>query len=179
MPPVDSKGRVLKPFSRGGVVDRLWAPWRMEYIRSDANDGCFICAAAESDDERDALVVARSELSIALLNKFPYNNGHFLAAPYRHEGALEALTDEEMLDLMRMIVQGKRALESICGPHGFNVGINLGQTAGAGLASHLHVHVVPRWSGDTNFMTSIGSAKVIPQALDEMWRQLRDAWNRA
>ncbi len=160
-------------------MDRLWAPWRMAGIREGFAEGeCFLCEAAEATDHKAHYVVARSAGCFCLLNLYPYNNGHLLVAPYRHEADLEALDEAERADLLTLTVQAKKALDTVCAPHGFNIGMNLGQAAGAGLAAHVHLHIVPRWSGDTNFMTTLGSAKIIPQALDEMWKRLTEAWER-
>jgi ATP adenylyltransferase len=159
-------------------LDTLWAPWRMEYILADKEEAdCFLCAARDCDDDKAALVVARSAECFVVLNKFPYNNGHLLIVPNRHEATLEGLTKSEMADMMALTVKAKAALAKVCAPQGFNIGINLGQIAGAGLECHIHTHIVPRWSGDTNFITSVASTKVIPQALEEMWQLLHDAWD--
>ena len=151
----------------------------MEFIREGMQEGgCFLCRAGAGADDEACHVVARSGECFCLLNKYPYNNGHVLIAPYRHEASLEGLSEAEVSGLLALTVRAKQALDRVCAPHGFNVGINLGQIAGAGLEDHLHVHVVPRWSGDTNFVTTVGSTKVIPQALQEMWRLLTDAWEK-
>jgi len=157
----------------------LWAPWRMEFIkdlRDRRDQGCFLCRAAEEDADEENLVVGRGEKCFCVMNRYPYNNGHLLVAPCRHEGALERLDDAELLGLMRLAIRARRALTDLVSPDGFNIGLNLGRTAGAGLVEHLHVHVVPRWDGDTNFMPVIAEAKVIPQALADLCGQLRDAW---
>ncbi len=161
-------------------MDRLWAPWRMEFIRTvDDDDGCFLCRAAQSEDDRIGYVVRRGETCLCLLNLYPYNNGHLLIAPYRHEGALDQLTDAERTEIMSLCSEATQAMDRIASPHGYNIGANLGRAAGAGIEAHFHMHVVPRWSGDVNFMTAIGSTKVIPQALDEMWSLLREEWTHA
>jgi len=160
--------------------ERLWAPWRMEFIRDGAKDGeCFLCKAGVGGDDRALQVARRGRLCFCVLNRFPYNNGHLLIAPYRHEARLEGLTAGERAEILDLTIQAKLTLDAVCAPHGFNVGLNLGQAAGAGLESHLHMHIVPRWSGDTNFVTTVGSVKVIPQALEEMWRLLSEAWREA
>ena len=154
----------------------------MEYIRNGVDkQACFLCKAGEgpADADRERHVARRGELCFCVLNRYPYTNGHLLIAPYRHEAALEGLTPEEQAELMRMTAEAKKALDAVCSPHGYNIGINLGREAGAGLEEHLHLHIVPRWSGDTNFVTTVGSTRVIPQALDEMWRQLAESWERA
>jgi len=162
-------------------IERLWAPWRMDFIRnSDDQDGCFLCkAASEKGKDRENGVVRRGCLCFAILNRYPYNNGHLLLCPVRHVAGLEDLTADERAELMAMVVDAKLALDRVVGAHGYNIGANLGRAAGAGLEDHFHLHLVPRWSGDVNFMTSVGSTKVIPQALDEMWELLSEEWNRA
>ena len=161
------------------ALDRLWAPWRMEFIRrGDDREGCFLCRAAAAKADRESLVVRRGESCFCVLNRYPYSNGHLLIAPYRHEGEIEVLSRTERGEVMSMMVEAKKALDGAVAPHGYNVGINLGRVAGAGLAEHFHLHIVPRWSGDTNFMTTVASAKVIPQALDEMWQLLAAEWEK-
>lgn len=161
------------------ALESLWAPWRMDFIRKvDEGGGCFLCRAATEKEDQRNLVVRRGESCFCVLNRYPYNNGHLLIAPYRHEAALEHLTPAERAEVMDMTVEAKQALDRLVAPHGYNMGINLGRVAGAGLAEHVHLHIVPRWSGDTNFITTVGSAKVIPQALDEMWQLLAEEWQK-
>ena len=158
-------------------MERLWAPWRMEFIRNvEDNKGCFLCAAADATNDREGYVVRRGSACLCLLNLYPYNNGHLLIAPLRHESALETLTVEERNEIMAMTVEAKLTLDKAVGAHGYNVGVNLGRIAGAGLEAHFHQHVVPRWSGDTNFITTVGSTKVIPEALEAMWNLLSKEW---
>lgn len=157
-------------------MERLWAPWRMSYVAStEAPPDDFICHADQSDKDRENLVVLRTELSIVILNRFPYNNGHLLVAPRRQIAELMEMTDEELLDCQRVLSRMIETLRKFMRPDGFNVGLNLGRAAGAGLPKHLHWHIVPRWAGDTNFMTLMADARVIVQALDELWLQLRQA----
>jgi ATP adenylyltransferase len=158
--------------------ERLWSPWRMEYIlRGEGEDGggCLFCdlAAAGRDQDEANHLLARGRLSFVLLNAFPYNPGHLMVAPYRHVGDFEELTAEELAELMAFAGQAIRALREESGPHGFNLGMNLGQVAGAGIADHLHLHLVPRWGGDTNFMPVVGQTKVLPELLAETDRRLR------
>jgi len=156
-------------------MDRLWAPWRMEYIEQvDRPKGCFLCRAAETDDERAALVLWRSESCLAVMNRWPYNNGHLLIAPMRHVGGLEDLTDDELAQQMAMLKRCRAGLAAVMSPDGFNVGLNLGRPAGAGVEDHIHWHIVPRWSGDTNFMPVAAATKVIPQSLETLWELLRE-----
>jgi ATP adenylyltransferase len=158
-------------------VEHLWAPWRLEYIKSaDEQDGCLFCTAAAGGDEAELLIVHRGPQAIVLLNKFPYSSGHFMVAPVRHVGEYGDLTDEEVLELHRSASAGMGALAETYGPQGYNVGWNLGRTAGAGIVDHVHLHVVPRWAGDTNFMPVLADVKVLPEHLEETRRKLRDAW---
>ena len=159
-----------------GTVDNLWAPWRLEYVAGDKPDGCVLCAKVESGDERAAHVVARGEHVFAVLNLYPYNNGHLMVVPYRHVAELEELTADESAEAQRFLERGIRAARTALGAGGFNVGLNLGEAAGAGIASHLHWHLVPRWQGDTNFMPVLADLRVMPQHLDTTWQLLCDAW---
>jgi ATP adenylyltransferase len=157
-------------------VKQLWAPWRLEYIKSaDEDSGCVFCAAVEGADE-ERLVVKRGNHAIALLNKFPYSSGHFMVAPNRHVGEFGDLDDEEVLELHRLASAGIGALAETYGPQGYNVGWNLGRIAGAGVVDHVHVHVVPRWAGDTNFMPVLADVKVLPEHLEETRRKLAGVW---
>ena len=153
----------------------LWAPWRMEFIRAPKEKECFLCRILREGAEQDAanLVIHRGKHCLLLLNRYPYNSGHLLVAPFRHEGALEALSPEERGEMMDLACLSQRLLVRVARPDGFNVGINQGAAAGAGLQDHLHLHVVPRWEGDTNFMPVLGGVRVMPQALEEMRAALR------
>ena len=154
----------------------LWAPWRLEYIQqADEQPGCVFCLAAEAADE-DGLVVRRGRRAFVLLNKFPYASGHLMVAPYRHPSAFDDLAEAEALEVHRLGVAAIGALRSVFAPEGFNVGWNLGRVAGAGIVDHGHVHVVPRWNGDTNFMPVLADVKVIPEHLLETRRKLAEAW---
>src|SRR5581483_11391057 len=160
------------------TVKQLWAPWRLEYVAAaDEQEGCVFCLAEAGDDE-DRLVVHRGERAFVLLNKFPYASGHLMVAPKRHVGELAELDDEEALELHLLAVQGLAALAETFGPQGYNLGWNLGRIAGAGIVDHVHVHVVPRWAGDTNFMPVLADVKVLPEALVETRRKLAAAWPR-
>lgn len=152
----------------------IWAPWRMDYILQPKAEGCFLCdAAATPGDARETLVVCRRGPVFLVLNRYPYNNGHLMVCPVRHVQDLSDLNAEERLGLMNLAEEAIRALRWRMAPRGFNLGINMGHVAGAGLDSHLHLHIVPRWDGDTNFMPVIADAKVIPQTLTETWETLR------
>jgi ATP adenylyltransferase len=158
-------------------MERLWAPWRLEYVQNaDKQDGCFFCAAAVSDDDEGQLVVHRGERAFVLLNKFPYASGHLLVAPYRHGLNFGDLDDAEILEAHHLGAQGLEALAATYGPEGYNLGWNVGRIAGAGIPDHGHLHVVPRWAGDTNFMPVLGDVKVIPEHLTATRAKLADAW---
>jgi ATP adenylyltransferase len=157
----------------------LWAPWRMEYIHSLAEenkDGCFLCKYRDRPGEDTANhVLWRSDHTFALMNRFPYTNGHLLIAPLEHEEDLTDLADAAFDDLWRQTRDAKALLARAMKPHGFNIGINFGLCAGAGLPGHVHVHVVPRWTGDTNFMAVLGGVRVVPESLDRMYARLLEA----
>jgi ATP adenylyltransferase len=159
-------------------MERLWAPWRLEYVQNaDKQDGCVFCRAAESTNDEEELVVHRGERAFVLLNKFPYASGHLLIAPYRHGLNFGDLDDAEALEIHHLGSQGIAALRAVYKPEGFNLGWNVGRIAGAGIPDHGHLHVVPRWGGDTNFMPVLGDVKVIPEHLLESRRRLADAWS--
>lgn len=165
-------------------VDPLWAPWRMEFIKgggpndlpekpsevflSGADHDCFICQAVADPDDARRRVIEINDHCITLLNRFPYNNGHLLICPKEHHGELDELSSEVELEILRTLRRMVAALRETLHPQGFNVGLNLGRAAGAGLPGHLHWHIVPRWNGDTNFMPALGTSKIIPQSLDAL-----------
>jgi ATP adenylyltransferase len=174
-------------------LDRLWAPWRLSYLVGqpentkpsstetfaapvetppDADPDCFLCRAAWESSDRENLVVHRGQTVFTVLNRYPYNNGHLLVAVRSHTSRLDQLSAAEQLEIMQTITQMTCALEQLMRPDGFNVGLNLGRVAGAGVPGHLHWHVLPRWSGDTNFMPTLAATRVIPQALESLWELL-------
>ena len=154
----------------------LWAPWRLEYVtHADELPGCFLCAEAAGEVD-ESLVVHRGRTAFVLMNKFPYSSGHLLVAPFAHTGELEDLGDEEALELHNLGVLGIAALRATYAPAGFNLGWNIGRIAGAGLVDHLHLHVVPRWAGDTSFMPVLADVKVQPEHLLATRDRLRVAW---
>ena len=159
-------------------MKQLWAPWRLEYIRGEKPAGCIFCDAAAGADEAESLVVARSPRAFVILNLFPYNSGHVMIVPSRHLARLADLDDAELLDLTRLVDRTLRVLEHVLRPEGYNVGLNLGRAAGAGVEDHLHVHVVPRWNGDTNFMTVACNARVLPEDLQQTALRLRPIFER-
>jgi ATP adenylyltransferase len=153
-------------------MDALWAPWRLSYVasarRPNVDDPCFICQGSAENDDRRNLIVQRTSRSIVVLNRFPYNNGHLLVAPLLHKARLQDLAAEEMLDIMETLRRMIGILDELMRPAGYNIGLNLGEAAGAGVPGHLHWHIVPRWHGDTNFMPVIADSKVIVQSLDTL-----------
>jgi ATP adenylyltransferase len=162
------------------AMQHLWAPWRMEFIKGPKPSGCFFCEAAAADPKADPdhLVLARGELALAILNRYPYNNGHLMIAPNAHLANLEDLTAATANDVMALTQRSLRVLRQVLAPQGFNLGINAGKTAGAGVADHVHQHVVPRWDGDTNFMPVAADTKVLNESLTVSYRKLRDGFDR-
>ncbi|MFA5356165.1 MAG: HIT domain-containing protein [Candidatus Omnitrophota bacterium] len=153
-------------------MDRLWAPWRIGYIKKKKKKkGCVFCSALKGND----YVVLKSKYSFALLNIFPYNNGHTMVSPIRHIKELSKLNEKEALDIFHTVNKVKKILDKVLKPHGYNIGMNTSESAGAGEAGHMHIHIVPRWKGDTNFITSLSGTKVISQSLDELHKQMKKA----
>lgn len=151
----------------------LWAPWRMEYIVSEQKgEGCIFCAGDDRSKDKERLILYVGSLTIVMMNRFPYINGHLLVAPIRHIPCLESLTHEETLNLMVMVRRSIEVLKKVMSPEGFNVGLNLGKVAGAGVDEHMHFHIVPRWNGDTNYMTVLGEVRVIPEHIKETYHKL-------
>jgi ATP adenylyltransferase len=162
-------------------MESLHAPWRIEYILApkQQHDQSLFTRIAQSSDDETNLVIARDRTCYAVLNRYPYNGGHLMVVPYKQSPDLNGLTDEELADLWKLARRCVAALAKLVKPDGFNIGINLGRAAGAGITEHLHIHVVPRWQGDTNFMPVIAQTSVVPQALSEMASQLRAALAQA
>jgi ATP adenylyltransferase len=172
------------------VHKQLWAPWRLAYVAPNLSattpsepaprpadppteeEECFFCRAVAACADRENLVAHRGARTVTLLNRYPYNNGHLLVAPQRHEGRLEQLTDEEQIEILHDLARWVGVLQRLLRAEGFNVGLNLGRAAGAGVPDHLHWHIVPRWQGDTNFMPALAAVRVIPQSLDALWQLL-------
>jgi len=158
-------------------LDQLFAPWRMAYIDSaDKQEGCIFCDFPKEKRDRDRLILARGEKVFVIMNAFPYNPGHLMVAPYRHEGEYNLLEESEFLEMHRYGQKCVEVLKKAMNPQGFNMGINIGKIAGAGFAGHVHLHIVPRWNGDTNFMPVVGETKVLPQSLQETWEKLKKVW---
>src|SRR5262249_25492824 len=159
-------------------MESLYAPWRIQYIlapKPAATDDSVFSRIAQSSDDETNLVVARDRTCFALLNKYPYTGGHLMVVPYKQSPDLQGLTAEEMADMMKLVRRCQDALTAVMKPDGFNIGINLGKVAGAGIEAHVHIHVVPRWSGDTNFMPVVGSTMVLPEALVDLAKKIRAA----
>ncbi len=157
------------------MTEQLWAPWRLKYIEAAGkSSGCIFCSFAEQDASHDAanLVVYRGETAYMILNAYPYSNGHLMVIPYRHTATLEDYADAEMLEIMRLTRLGTRLLNMTFYPDACNLGVNMGRAAGAGIPDHLHWHIVPRWNGDTNFMTVLGEVRVIPESLEVVYERL-------
>ncbi|MEO0137897.1 MAG: HIT domain-containing protein [candidate division WOR-3 bacterium] len=153
-------------------MERLWAPWRMEYIKNPGKE-CFLCRALNNKDPEQVLILERWEFGFIIMNRYPYNNGHLLIAPIRHIGHVEMLNDEEIITIHRLLTRAIMALNKLMHPEGFNIGVNQGKVAGAGLVDHLHYHLVPRFMGDTNFMPVLGDTKVISEALEKTYQHLK------
>jgi len=156
-------------------VKNLWAPWRMEYIGNLQGNRCFLCRAWEDTDDEANLVLWRGKGTFVIFNRFPYSNGHLMVATAQHGRMLDDLDDQDMVELMRTTARMQRLLEQVVHAQGFNIGLNLGRLAGAGVTDHLHLHIVPRWEGDTNFMPVLAGVKVIPQSLQDLYRTLKSA----
>ncbi len=159
-------------------MERLWRPWRNAYVRDIENirdEGCIFCDEPAGGDDSASLILYRGQKAFIIMNRFPYNTGHVMVSPYRHVGELEELDGEEAEELLALTVLAVKAIKREMRPQGFNLGMNLGKVAGAGFDKHLHVHVVPRWQGDTNFMPVVGEAKVMPESLEENYRRIRSS----
>ena len=151
---------------------RLWAPWRFEYIEGPKPDDCIFCSKPAAGDDAGSHITARGDHCFVMLNTFPYTNGHVMIAPYEHIPSLEDLEAPALLELMQLTQRALGALREAYAPEGFNIGVNQGKAAGAGVEDHVHLHVVPRWGGDTNFMPVVGSTRVLPQSLDDSYERL-------
>lgn len=164
------------------MAELLWAPWRFTYVErpttGTTEGGCiFVDLPAENEDAKN-LILFRGETAFVMLNAFPYTNGHLLIAPFKHTAEIGDLNDAELLEINQLLAKAHRWLTAVYRPDGFNVGVNLGRAGGAGIPSHIHWHIVPRWSGDTNFMTTVGNVRVLPQSLEDSYAKLREAVDR-
>jgi len=158
-------------------MDYLWTPWRYQYITKTGEAGeCVFCAAAGATDDKAWLVVHRGARNFVILNRYPYTSGHIMVVPYEHVATLEEAADETLVELIRLGRECERHLRAVYRPEGLNLGMNIGRSAGAGIAGHVHLHVLPRWNGDTNFMTVVAETRVVPEELDVTWQKLRAAF---
>lgn len=157
----------------------IWAPWRIKYILGEKEQGCFFCQKArKNDNDSGNFVLARSPRAFALMNIYPYNNGHLMIAPYAHVSSLADLSRGELHEVIQLTQLCEQVLTQVMQPEGFNIGFNLGKVAGAGVEDHLHLHIVPRWNGDTNYMTTLSQTRIIPQGLEELYEALRPVFLR-
>jgi ATP adenylyltransferase len=159
-------------------MDFLWTPWRYQYVtKAGEAEGCVFCgAAADKAHDRERLVVYRAERNLVMLNRYPYTSGHVMVVPYEHVARLEDVRDGTLVELIRLAQLAEKHLRAIYRPDGLNLGFNIGQSAGAGIAGHVHMHALPRWTGDTSFMTSVGETRVLPEALETTWERVRAAF---
>lgn len=156
------------------MAERLWAPWRLTYIeKATPTGGCIFVDLPARDADRDNLILYRGERAFVMLNAYPYTNGHLMVAPYKHTADMGELDDAELLEINQLVARCLRWIGAAYGPAGYNVGVNLGVAAGAGIPTHIHWHIVPRWAGDTNFMTTVGEVRVLPQSLEDSYDRLR------
>ena len=155
----------------------IWSPWRMKYIQnSEKEPGCVLCNALAKPDNAQNLIVMRGERAFVILNKFPYTSGHLMVAPIAHQPTFEALDAPTRAEIMELVTAFTTVLRTIYNPQAFNIGANLGEAAGAGVPGHVHMHIVPRWAGDTSFMSTLGETRVLPEGLDDTYQRVRDAW---
>jgi ATP adenylyltransferase len=154
-------------------MEHIWTPWRIEYIESEKTGGCILCEKPGEDRDDDNLILYRGSSNFVMLNRYPYNPYHLMVAPYRHVSALDELTDDERHEHFDIVSRSVAIIKKEFNPQGFNLGINLGRAAGAGIADHLHTHIVPRWQGDSNFMTVMADVRIVPEALAESYRRLK------
>ncbi len=154
----------------------LWAPWRMEYILGEKESGCIFCTRINQDNDKENLILLRGKNNFVIMNKYPYNNGHLMVVPNRHTSEFDSLSDPEKLEMMNLVSESMNVLKKTVNPDGFNVGLNIGKIAGAGIDDHLHFHIVPRWVADTNFMPVVGQTKIISEDLGETWERLKEGF---
>ena len=159
-------------------MERIFAPWRIRYIMSPKHEGCIFCDFPKENRDEERLIVYRGEKCFVMMNNYPYNPGHVMVAPYRHVGSLEELDESEALEIMKLSQRAVKVIRETMDPDGFNIGINLGKVAGAGIEDHIHLHIVPRWNGDTNFMPVIADVKIIPEAVEETYKKLRSGFEK-
>ena len=160
-------------------MDHLWTPWRMEYIQDKKDDnGCVFCKAWGAEEDENNLIFSRGEHVFMILNRFPYTSGHVMCVPYAHVERLDELSQAARIEMIELSNRSCEVLQKVYDPDGFNVGLNLGKMAGAGIDSHLHMHIVPRWLGDTNFMACLGNTRILPESLPETFARVKNAWEQ-
>ncbi len=160
------------------MIQPIWAPWRLEYILSKKGPECIFCVKPKEEKDEENLILRRSALGFVIMNLYPYNNGHLMVVPYRHVYSITDLNNDELLDLMKMTQQAVSCLKEAFRPEGFNIGLNIGRVAGAGIEEHLHFHIIPRWVGDTHFMAVLGEVRVIPEHVKSTYHKLFPLFNR-
>jgi len=159
------------------ILEHLWSPWRMNYIQNNkTEEGCVFCNSQQMTDGPKNLIIYRGKSAFVILNLYPYTNGHTMIVPFEHQPSLELLDVETRTEMMELLNHSVVVLKSVYNPQGFNLGANLGEAAGAGIAAHLHMHVVPRWYGDANFMFTIGGTRVMPESLEDTYQKIKEAW---
>ncbi len=159
-------------------MEHLWTPWRMKYIQEHNDyEGCVFCLASDDEDGLESLIFHRGEQAFMILNRYPYTSGHVMCVPYAHVDRLHLLSREARMEIMDLVTKAVEVIQFVYQPDGFNVGLNLGEMAGAGIADHLHMHIVPRWGGDTNFMSSVSHTRVLPEALPDTYTRIKAAWD--
>ena len=158
-------------------MNHIWSPWRMEYIESNKEEGCVFCYAQEKEDGAENLIAFRGERAYVILNRYPYTSGHLMVVPFDHQATLEELDSETRAEMMELTARCMTILRSIYNPQAFNMGANIGEAAGAGVKSHVHIHIVPRWGGDTNFMTILGETRVLPESLERTYQRVKKGFS--
>ena len=160
------------------MPENLWAPWRLKYVENPSTSGNIFVELPARGDDKANLVLYRGETAFVILNAYPYTNGHLLIAPFRQTNDLPTMTDQELLEINQLVARSVKWISEVYKPDGFNIGVNLGKAAGAGIPEHIHWHVLPRWNGDTNFLTTVGDTRVMPQSLEDSYDRLREAIQR-
>lgn len=161
------------------IMKHLWSPWRMKYIeKHEKEDGCVFCNQTAKTDGEDNLIAFRGKLAFVILNRYPYTSGHLMVVPFEHKPNIEELDSKTRAEMMELTSQSMTVLRNLYSPQGFNMGANIGEAAGAGIAAHVHIHIVPRWNGDTNFMSSLGETRVLPESLEDTFKRVRDGFRK-